>query len=73
MRKVLAERIEQNLEGMSNQLAKEVVGLEEVQKLQQVHIKLAMTMLRGGWYIWMILVVVQETGKGGIMLAKQQN
>ena len=34
--KVLAERIEQNLEGMSKQLAKEVVGLEEVQKLQQV-------------------------------------
>ena len=37
MIKVLAERIEQNLEGMSKQLAKEVVGLEEVQKLQQVH------------------------------------
>ena len=36
MIKVLAERIEQNLEGMSKQLAKEVVGLEEVQKLQQV-------------------------------------
>ena len=36
MRKVLAERIEQNLEGMSKQLAKEVVGLDEVQKLQQV-------------------------------------
>ena len=36
MTKVLAERIEQNLEGMSKQLAKEVVGLEEVQKLQQV-------------------------------------
>ena len=45
MRKVLAERIEQNLEGMSKQLAKEVVGLEEVQKLQQVHIKLTMTMM----------------------------
>ena len=37
MPKVLAERIEQNLEGMSKQLAKEVLGLEEVQKLQQVH------------------------------------
>ena len=34
--KVLAERIEENLEGMEKQLAKEVVGLEEVQKLQQV-------------------------------------
>ena len=36
MTKVLAERIEENLEGMEKQLAKEVVGLEEVQKLQQV-------------------------------------
>ena len=27
--KVLAERIEENLEGMEKQLAKEVVGLEE--------------------------------------------
>ena len=38
MPKVLAERIEQNLEGMSKQLAKEVSTLEEVQKLQQVTI-----------------------------------
>ena len=36
MTKVLAERIEENLEGMEKQLAKEGVGLEEVQKLQQV-------------------------------------
>ena len=36
MTKVLAERIEENLEGMEKQLVKEVVGLEEVQKLQQV-------------------------------------
>ena len=36
MTKVLAERIEQNLEGMSKQLSKEVLGLVEVQKLQQV-------------------------------------
>lgn len=48
MRQVLAERIEQNLEGMSKQLAKEVVGLEEVQKLQQVRLKLTMTMMMGG-------------------------
>ena len=33
---MLAERIEQNLEGMSKQLSKEVLGLVEVQKLQQV-------------------------------------
>ena len=37
IKKVLAERIEQNLEGMSKQLAEEVLGLEEVQKLQQVN------------------------------------
>ena len=36
MPKVLAERIEQNLEGMSKQLSREVFSLEEVQKLQQV-------------------------------------
>ena len=36
MAKVLAERIEQNLEGMSKQLAKEVSGLKDVQKMQQV-------------------------------------
>ena len=36
IKKVLAERIEQNLEGMSKQLSKEVLGLKDVQKLQQV-------------------------------------
>ena len=37
IKKVLAERIEQNLEGMSKQLSKEVLGLKDVQKLQQVN------------------------------------
>ena len=36
IKKVLAERIEQNLESMSKQLSKEVLGLKDVQKLQQV-------------------------------------
>lgn len=70
MPKVLAERIEQNLEGMSKQLAKEVSTLEEVQKLQQVTILMIM-ILKMVIMVNMILKMVLMVTKRRIMMSKQ--